>query len=453
MTRDGLGGAWPFRVARRLGVWDVSLWRNVSIGISVRGIGLVASLVLGLLLTRSLGDEGYGVYAVAMSWAVLLALPAKMGLDQLLTREIGAARTTRDDKRMRQMVRWAAPRSIGLGTLIAVAAIVVGWPLTTGDGPSTLRWAFVIAALSVPITAWLVVAQGSLAGIGRVMQANGIVETLPHLLTALGCAIAIGWWAQSFGPVLAVAIAGMSVLASAGIGTLLARLQWPKPPQTVEATKPINRPALRRSAALLIIITGAAVVHTRTDILMLGAMTGEAAAGVYAIASFLAALTPLALSIAGTVYSPTMAGLIRKANTPALARLTSSIAAIGACWSIAFFVPVCLAGDHMLSIFGEAFVAGHVPLLILCIGNMAYSAAGPAGALLLMGGHDRSVAAITVASAAINVALNAILIPSLGTLGAAVATASSILTWNICATIEARRLYGFSPSIFPSCLR
>ena len=51
----------------------------LSVGIRVAGVGL--SYAANVLLARLLGVRGYGEYVIALSWALVLTLPAKGGFD------------------------------------------------------------------------------------------------------------------------------------------------------------------------------------------------------------------------------------------------------------------------------------------------------------------------------------------------------------------------------------
>src|SRR5262249_33705986 len=50
------------------------------------------SFFLTILLARTLGTQGFGAYSYAYAWTVLLSVPAILGMDQLLIREIAAYR-------------------------------------------------------------------------------------------------------------------------------------------------------------------------------------------------------------------------------------------------------------------------------------------------------------------------------------------------------------------------
>src|SRR5262249_24808165 len=91
-----------------------------------------------------------------------------------------------------------------------------------------------------------------------------------------------------------------------------------------------------------------------------------------------------------------------------------------------------LFGDWLLFLFGPDFTQGRLALRILCLGQLFNVAVGSMGLqLLTMTGHERdSVLAIGISLMA-NLVLNSLFIPLWGLEGAAVASASSMVVWDL----------------------
>ena len=87
-------------------------------------------------------------------------------------------------------------------------------------------------------------------------------------------------------------------------------------------------------------------------------------------------------------------------------------------------------------------MAGRVALYILVIGQVLNAAAGPVGYLLILTGHERVCASVYGWSAVLNVGLNLMLIPPLGSTGAALATASTMALWNVWLSVLVLRRLG-----------
>jgi O-antigen/teichoic acid export membrane protein len=105
-------------------------------------------------------------------------------------------------------------------------------------------------------------------------------------------------------------------------------------------------------------------------------------------------------------------------------------------------------GRPLLSLFGPQFTAGYHLMFILAIGLLARSSIGPIERFLNMLGQQRLCALVYATAFAINIGLGLVLIPRLGTDGAAIATASAILVETISLFLVARRRLGFHAFVF-----
>ena len=98
----------------------------------------------------------------------------------------------------------------------------------------------------------------------------------------------------------------------------------------------------------------------------------------------------------------------------------------------------------MTTIFGSEFTRGAIALAILSAAQLVNAFTGPANSLLNMTGHeDDQLKAMTV-GVAINAALNALLIPRWDIVGAAIATGTSLIVWNILLVRMVRNQLGLN---------
>jgi O-antigen/teichoic acid export membrane protein len=95
--------------------------------------------------------------------------------------------------------------------------------------------------------------------------------------------------------------------------------------------------------------------------------------------------------------------------------------------SLAATVLVLLAGIPLLWLFGRDFVAGYPLMFIFAVGMLARAAVGPLAAFLNMVGQQRACAAVFAGAFALNVVLCLILIPWLGTMGAAISISTALV--------------------------
>ena len=103
----------------------------------------------------------------------------------------------------------------------------------------------------------------------------------------------------------------------------------------------------------------------------------------------------------------------------------------------------------LLGIFGKEFVAGTLAFLILSVGRLISSLSGPAGNILQMTGNQNIYAIILMIGAILNVVLNLILIPLYGINGAAIASMSSLIVWNLSMVLVVKQKFGFYTFYIP----
>ena len=98
---------------------------------------------------------------------------------------------------------------------------------------------------------------------------------------------------------------------------------------------------------------------------------------------------------------------------------------------------------------GPEYATGAAALAILAIGQLINTAAGPTAQLLNVTGHHKQFRNIAFGGALVNVAINLVLIPMYGILGAAIASAISMAGWNIVASLYIKRKFGFFIGYLP----
>jgi O-antigen/teichoic acid export membrane protein len=184
-----------------------------------------------------------------------------------------------------------------------------------------------------------------------------------------------------------------------------------------------------KSAFPILLMGGMFLANSNTDILMLGAMVGPEAAAVYKVATRGAELVLFALVVVNTPLAPVVARLYAADDRERLKRGVTKAARLTFVLGVGVAAVLILFGRWFLSIFGPAFVGGHIALDLLCVGQLAALISGPAGIILTMTGHERGIAFSATVTALLNVVLNALLIPVWGIEGAATATAISTVVW------------------------
>lgn len=408
----------------------MSALRQRSMALRVSGIALLEAASMGLgflisvLLSRMLGASGYGAYAYGMAWVGFLLIPAVMGTNWSLVRGVAMYQASRDWGLLHGLVRWANRSVLTVSAIIAAVAGLVGYLAL----PSSLRTTFCLAMPLVPLTALVTTRQATLTGLSRVVTGQFpelLLRPVLFMLVLIPFALGKG---VSLSPQLAMAfnVGAVSVAFAAGV-VLLARAF----PSEARAAEPgYESRAWRRTALPMMLLGGMWLVNPLVSTIMLGSLRGAHDVGVYTVVSRAAEVMTIGLVAVTTTLAPKVAQHFARGDMAGLQRAVSNATKLAVAWSASVALVLIVFNQPLLSIFGSQFAGAGLALAIVVCGQFVNSAAGPAGILLIMTKHELAAAVGVGAGLLVNIALNALLVPSLGVNGAAIGAAASLVVWN-----------------------
>jgi O-antigen/teichoic acid export membrane protein len=202
-----------------------------------------------------------------------------------------------------------------------------------------------------------------------------------------------------------------------------------------------------RSGIPLMLMGGMYLVNSKADILMLGSIRGLEMAGLYQVANKASGLMTLVLGSINASLLPVIAGLYASGEMERLQKALTKSARAAFLMSLPIGLFLIFFGNWFLALFGQEFVKGQSALIILCVGQMFNVAAGSVQITLVMTGHESEAARGVAVSAAVNIMLNALLIPKWGINGAALASAISLVLWNVVLIRYILRRLGINTSV------
>ncbi|MEN8832578.1 MAG: flippase [Pacificibacter sp.] len=401
--------------------------------IAVRAGAMIAGLIASVTLTRVLGPENYGVYAFVFSIITLLGIPVKMGLPTLILRETARADQAGDGALMIGVWRW----SNRMMSMMAGGVLVLGWVFLLvfldTDTPRTI--ALFWGLLLVPLIGWTEAHAAALRGLRHVALGTFPDKIARPILLTIVVVLLTLWHVKINAAQIYMIHAGVAV------GTLVATnlvLRAVRPYQAKQETPRTHPRDWRRAIIPLAAIAGLNVISHNTDILMLGTLAGDKDVGLYRVALSGANVVTFGLATANLVLQPYFARAWGARDHSQLQKL----AAAGARVSLAATLPVLalfwLSGPELLEwIFGQSYSDAFWPLILLCFGHTVSAFFGSVGNLLTMSGREWIALSGLAISTLVNVVLNWVLIPLYGIEGAAIATAISVMVWNLVLWVAA----------------
>jgi O-antigen/teichoic acid export membrane protein len=409
-------------------------------------IMLGLSLVLTVVLARALGAAQYGVYAYAIALVAALGIPLRVGLPKLVVREVAAYRARSEWHRMRGLLRWANSTVLISSVVLVAVAWLAAW-LGAGATVSPTTITVALALPLLPLAALGAVRSATLSGLHFVVLGKlpeAVVRPAVFLLLLVG-----GWLAFAGRGLTAPSVVVMDVLATGiafTVGAAVLRTRLPNEAREGPATYTTH--AWRRSTMALALVAGLQFINHRVDILMLGVLRDTAEVGVYQVATRGADCVHLVLMAVNAVLSPTVSSVYASGQFDRLQRLMTQSARLVLLCSLPIGLAFIVWGKWILTtVFGPEFGAGATPLAMLSAGQLVNAAAGSVGLLLTMTGNERYTVRGVGVAAVLNIVLNAVLIPAWGGFGAAVATVTSLVTWNALLVFWAHRRLGIHGTV------
>jgi O-antigen/teichoic acid export membrane protein len=405
---------------------------------AVRIIGLGLSYVANILLSRLLGLQAYGEYVIALSWALVLTLPAKAGFDNSALRYSSVYLDRNDLPKVRGFIRFAAATVTLISLAIVLLVLVLGSHLIP-VGEQTRMW----AALLVPPLALLSLFSVLLRTARRIVAAQFYEQVLRPALFIAGLAVAFFAGVRISAP---SAMALTTIAAGAALLALLIQLSRvlrsanPAPPRYDEW-----RQWIAVSVPMLMLGVVQELMN-QIDIILLGQIADARQAALFAASWRLASLVPFALIGLAMMSGPLIAAAHDRGSTDEMHRVSSIVARAGFAFALIGALALFALGKPLLGLFGPEFVAAYPVLLILLLGGIVNAFTGVVAYFMLLTGHERQALAIFVGALVLSVALNLWLIPRFGALGAAIASSSALGAWNLAMWVYVRRVVGIDAS-------
>jgi O-antigen/teichoic acid export membrane protein len=398
------------------------------------------SFLTALLLARLLGATDFGAYSYSFAWIVFLGIPAILGMDQLMIREVAASLERSEWGQIRGLLRHANLIVFLASASLAVAAGAIAWHQRQLANASTIS-TFLVALPFLPLITLTRVRQGTMQGLHRVE-----LGTLPEQLIqpALFLLVLVFAW-QVHATLTPAAAMAANVAAAAVAFAVGSWLLYRYIPVAARKAAPIYRDSdWARSALPLMFVAGVTVLFGQADTLILGAIRGTTDVGIYTIAHKSADFLTIILTVQGSAFASTAAGLYRSGELQRLQALVTRLAR----WTLLASLPIAIGliffGHWFLRLYGTRFVEAQMVLAIMAFGQLGNVSMGCVGTLLVMTGHERRLAKAIGIGALSNVILSLLLAQHWGAQGVAVAYAISMLLWNVFAAVALYQTTGLS---------
>ena len=410
----------------------------------LKAVAAGASFGFSVLLARILGAHGAGIYFQALTLTTIAAVLGRVGLSNTLVRFTAANAAISDWGKISGLHR----KSISIAFVASgfAALLLAGNSQWISEAVfsepqlgSITRW---MSLTIVPATLSYLYAH-LLKGLKRIAAAISIESVTIPFVALVGTLIAV----PPGGIHAAVSVYTVAVV----LNLIFALALWRKAaPPISSISGHFDTRELLQSSVPLFLMTLVQLVNQSASTIMLGMWENSTEVGIFSAANRTSSLTSFVLIAVNSIAAPKFAALSKQGDLDALRRTAQDSAKLMA---LAAGLPLLLFlffPGWIMSIFGPQFVSGKMALSILSLGQFVNVVTGSVGFLLMMSGHESVMRNIIAFTATINVCCNAVLIPTMGLLGAAIAGAITLSLQNLLAAVMVWRLLGiWTLPIFP----
>jgi O-antigen/teichoic acid export membrane protein len=391
---------------------EESVVRGAWLAFAAKLVGGVFTAALTIFLARRLGAGEYGLLALALSIVALVELPSGFGVAVALPRFIAEHRE--QPERLRELTADAIRLETAGSLLFAGALAALAHPIADAYGTPALAGPLLWLALALVGQNFLALFTGVFAAMhhqslvlasNAVESAGELMSSVTLVLLAGGVAAAAAGRAAGYtigaacALVLASRLLGRGILPSLGTGTFG------------------HARRIAAYAGTLWLIDAAYTAFLQIDALLIAAYSSTASVAFFSAPMRLTGVLQYPGYAIASAVAPRLAGASPETGAFGRSvRLVSALMVPAAVLTTVWATPIV----H-LALGGGYGKAAHVlralgPYVLLC----------GAGALVSLSlnylGHARARLPIALATLAVNVLLDALLIPAIGVVGAAIGT-------------------------------
>jgi len=414
--------------------------RGSSLLLVGRFIAIAAGLVVQVLVVRSLSQDGYGAFAYGVATVALLTIVVGLGLDQAIQRfgaiydEEGAF-----DKLLGALILQVAVIAT-LGSIVVVATYLAApWLQEHLIDDATAVQVLEILVLLAPVLAL----DAMMLNLFALYARPGAVFVRRYLISpglkvvAAALAVALGWdvvglaWAWLLAGILGVVLylpPFWRLISSQVLERRVGRHV------SVPARELLTFTVAAVASDLVIVLLFA------SDVIIVGWASGTEGVATLQAVQPLATGNQLIFYALIPLFIPLATRLFAHGDLPGVAEhLTRTTI-----WSITFGFPVlaltfCFARPLTVSLFGSTYEDSAAILAVLAVGQYVQGAFGLAGLTLKVLARLRVLVVANVSVAAFNIAVNLVLVPRYGAIGAAMGTTVSLTLLTVIKLAVLRR--------------
>lgn len=400
---------------------------------------LIAAFLTSILLARSLGADGYGAYCLVISVVGALVLPVCSGFKQLLVRQVAIYEQRDLFVHIGDIQRWSERKVLAIVITVSVGLFVYA-ALTAQLSAANNSKLFMLAAPVMPILALMSLRQAVLQGLRKVVQA-GFCDAV--ILPSLLLFFALGF---QFSGKLSPHAAILSYVISIAFCLFWVNYIL-KGMQRAKGTVKFNIGARAEWARKIWPFSAmGAVSYISVEVFtpLIALYGGNEQVAIFRVAMNFSVLIGLPLALVESVIHPHIARLFEAKEVIAIKSVVFKAGVSVFVVSAPLFILLYLFGEILIArLYGNQYIDAHLPLIIISFSFLAVNLIGPSMVMLYATAYEVDALIISAAGLVLTLILCSVLIPSYGTVGAALSFGAGKIiraaAYSVCARFRLSR--------------
>lgn len=402
--------------------------------------GYILTFIFKLIAARYLGPENYGIFEMLNTILIIAVLICSFGILSGITRYIPYYLKKNENHLLSGyldfIIRVPLIISIIVSILIFIGAKEIG---NFFNLPSEFAVFLRIISIFIPIKIVSQILRQIILSRKKIFYQNFSINFLEKFILFSGLII-IFFLKLSFVYIIFLLVASIVISFLFDVVIYKNKLFFPK----TERSEYKYKEWIFFSIPLFLSGFFAFMMHW-TDNLFIGKLLGASALGIYAIAYSLGDSLGLFQNIFMGIFSPLIAEKFAVNKSEEINFIFRKAASWAFGLALPLFIFFLVFGKDLLSvIYGKSFSNGYLPLIIISSGTLIFLIVGANESILITHKKTRFLFKVNIFVFSLNIILNIVLIKLVGIMGAAFASAISLIIRSLLTFIEARKIAGIS---------
>ncbi|WP_299880380.1 oligosaccharide flippase family protein [uncultured Cocleimonas sp.] len=394
------------------------------IGVLIHITYVVLTFLAWAILARTLDPEVFGRYAYLISWVALTVSFITAGLPIFLVREISTYKQNNEQPLIRGIIYSSFLFVVFFFLLVVIGVFIIN---SFDEFDPGIIFPLLTAVFFLPFMA---IYQAATKGLGHVIL--GQIST--KLISPVLCLIFISLLAH-YSYYEAITVSNVLTVFSlvAFIGTIVAFLIFQRNNKNYYGLEKEYQLAKWRTSLWKISLIGWLVaLNIQLSFILLGYFANNDEVAQFKVAAQITSLIPFGLIAINSIQMPALNKAYNNNQHEELQRLANRSCIFSTFFGMPIILIVLFFGESLLTIlFGSEYHKASNILLILAVGQIINVSAGSTGLLMLVSRKEHMIVINLGFTLLLNVGFCIILIPSLGAIGAAIASTISLALKNV----------------------